>query len=111
MTEFTIIDEQPVTLADTKVKIDLLAEEGELTFRAEKTKSYLENFVRLSKEETDAIRSEIEGLEIPRIKDRHIVKILDVMPKDLDSIKMILSGETLTINDDDLKKILDVIPQ
>jgi DNA-directed RNA polymerase subunit F len=111
MTEFEILEQNPVTLADTKVKIDALAEEGELTFRAEKTKSYLENFVRLEKDEVDAIRSSIEELNIPRIKDRHVVKILDVMPKDLDSIKVLLSGETLTISDDDLKKILDVIPQ
>jgi DNA-directed RNA polymerase subunit F len=111
MTEFKIISEEPVTLATTKVLLEELSKEDELNFRAEKTKSYLENFSGMSKEEIDEVKEKIEKLNIPRIKDRHIVKILDVMPQDLDSIKMILSGETLTINDDDLKKILDVIPQ
>jgi len=57
------------------------------------------------------LSKKITALTIPRLKERHIIKVLDIMPKDLDSLRLLLSTETLTIKDEDLKKILDVIPQ
>jgi DNA-directed RNA polymerase subunit F len=111
MTEFSVIDEKAISLVDLKEKLDVIAEEHELSFRAEKTKAYLEGLVTIDSKEAKHISDKIEALEIPRLKNRHIVKILDVMPKDLNSLKVLFSGETLTISDDELKKILDVIPQ
>ncbi|MDP3918972.1 MAG: hypothetical protein Q8Q35_03670 [Nanoarchaeota archaeon] len=111
MAEFTIIEENPICLTDIKQKLKLIEKEGKLSFRAEKTKAYLDNFATLTKKDNDKVKKEIENLNIPRLKDRHIIKIIDVLPKDADSLKILLSGETLTISDEDIKKILDVIPQ
>tara|TARA_Y100000310_G_C20062585_1_gene525671 strand:- start:57 stop:392 length:336 start_codon:yes stop_codon:yes gene_type:complete len=111
MSEFTIIEENPVTLSSLKDKLKAIEKEGKLSFRGEKTKNYVENFELLSSKDSKKFSKEIKNLSIPRLRERHIVKILDVMPKDLDSLKILLSGETLTINSEDMKKILDVIPQ
>jgi DNA-directed RNA polymerase subunit F len=111
MTEFRIIEENPISLDHIKTELEGLDKEDALTFRGEKTKAYLENFVTDKPKDIDPIKEAIKGLEIPRLKARHIIKICDLKPKDLDSLKITLSGETLTINDDDLKRILDVIPQ
>jgi len=111
MSEFEVIEETPVSLAELKDTLKSLQTEGPLPFRAEKTNAYLENFVTESLKDVKQIEKKISDLNIPRLKDRHIVKIVDIMPKDMDSLKMLLSTETLTIKDEDLKKILDVIPQ
>ena len=111
MTEFKIIDERPITLSHLKAEIDRISQETGLTFRGEKTKNYLEGFATEDPKRVEELREQIEGLNIPRLKDRHIIKVLDVMPTDIDSLKILFSGETLTISDDDLKRILDVIPQ
>jgi DNA-directed RNA polymerase subunit F len=111
MAEFTVLDENPISLAHLKDKLEELETEAPLTFRGEKTKAYLENFTISDVKETEIVIKNIEELSIPRLKQRHITKIVDIMPKDLDSLKIIFSGEIITISDDDLKKILDVIPQ
>ena len=111
MAEFTVLEENPIALTDLKTELDKIEKEGTLSFRGEKTKQYLDMFAQTDKKDLKKIREEIINLNIPRLKERHITKILDIMPTDLDSIKMLLSGETLTINDDDLRKIINVIPQ
>jgi len=112
MGELRVIEEKPITLSEVKERLDKIEKEKkQLSFRGEKTKEYLANFATLSKKEADGFAKKIEELNIPRLKDRHITKIIDVLPKDMDSMKMILSGETITIKEEDLKRILDVIPQ
>lgn len=111
MGELKVINEKPVSLTHVKSKLTEIEKEKTLTFRGEKTKEYLSNFVHLSQKDSENFYKKIQELEIPRLKDRHIVKILDVLPKDLDSLKILLSGETITIKEEDMKKILDVIPQ
>ena len=45
MAEFNVIEENPVSLTHLKEQLDILDKEKALTFRGEKTKSYLENFI------------------------------------------------------------------
>lgn len=111
MSEFEVLEEAPVSLAVLKDRLQTMKADEELTFRAEKTSSYLEGFPILSIKEAESLSQKIMELNVPRLKDRHIVKIVDILPKDLDSLRLLLSTETLTVKDEDLKKILDVIPQ
>jgi len=111
MTELKIINEKPLNMAELKEIIAKLEKSKELSYRGEKTREYLANFVTLSKKEASELSKKIEELNIPRLKDRHITKIVDILPKDIDSLRAVLSGETLTIKEEDLKRILDVIPQ
>ncbi|MBT4174690.1 hypothetical protein HOC80_02265 [archaeon] len=110
MTELKVLDEKPVNFTDLKEMLAKLDKDKELSYRGEKTKEYLSNFTPLTAKEAQGFSKKIEGLDIPRLKDRHITKIMDVLPKDLDSLKALFSGETITIKDEDLKRILDVIP-
>ena len=98
-------------LAQLKEKLEAIEKDGKLSFRGEKTKAYLDGFTVLSAKEAEKLHKEIATLNIPRLKDRHITKVVDVMPADLDSMKTLFSGDNITISDDDMKKILNVIPQ
>ena len=111
MTELKIINERPLNLAELKASISKMEKAKELTYRGEKTKEYLANLPLLTAKEAEKFGKQIEKLNIPRLKDRHITKILDIQPKDIDSLRALLSGETITIKEEDLKRILDVIPQ
>ena len=48
-------------------------------------------------------------LNISRLKDKHINKIVDLLPNDVDDLKSILSGENLTLKQEDLTKIVETI--
>lgn len=111
MSEFQVLEESPVSLVLLKKSLKSLQAEAPLSFRAEKTNAYLEAFHLYDEKEAQELIKKIADLQIPRLKDRHIIKVIDVMPKDMDSLRLLLSTETLTIKDEDLKRILDVIPQ
>lgn len=109
MAEFTIIEEKPLTMDEVAEKIKKVEKrDKELGFRANKTKEYLANFTEKNKK-VNELRKKLQGLDISRLKDRHIVKIIDIMPDDIDSLKVMLSGEAITLREEDLKKILDAI--
>lgn len=110
MSEFEVIEETPISLSVLKVHLKALNHEKE-SYRAEKTNAYLEVFAINTEKEVKVLAHNINDLNILRLKERHVVKIVDIMPKDLDSLRLLFSAENLTIKDEDLKKILDVIPQ
>lgn len=83
--------------------------DGELNFRANKTEEYL-NQISLHKN-TDALFGKIMQLDIPRLKEQHIHKIIDIMPATLNELKVVLQGYTVTINNESAKKIVDVISE
>ncbi len=110
MGELKIIEEKPITLTELKTKIAKIEKrDEELPFRANKTKEYINSFKTLSNKEIKELRGKIEELNIPRLKDRQITKILDIMPEDLDSMKILLSGESITVKEEDMKKIIAAI--
>ena len=109
MSEITILSEKPLTLSELKEKLAKIEKrDKELTFRANKTKEYLANFT-VKEKGIPALKKKIEELNISRLNERHIVQLIDVMPKDIESVKMILSGESLTLKEEDYQKLLEAL--
>ena len=79
----------------------------ELNFRAKKVDEYI-GIITKSKKPSE-IRKELGELGITRLGDHNITTIMNIMPTDMDSLKTTLSGENLTLKEDDLKKILDTV--
>jgi DNA-directed RNA polymerase subunit F len=105
-----IINETPMCMAELKEELGKIKKKSEkVNFRAEKTEEYLNNFTTLSKKKADELRTKLEGLKIPRLKEEHIIKIIDVIPSSAEEIKAIFTGYTITITNDNLKKIAEAI--
>ncbi|MDO8555794.1 MAG: hypothetical protein Q7R96_01300 [Nanoarchaeota archaeon] len=112
MAETDVLSESPVALAELKEKLEAMKKrDKDLGFRANKTLEYIEQFMSKKSKDIAAKKKALMDLNIGRLRDRHIVKMLDVMPEDLDSVKAILSGENVTLKQEDLKKILEVVQQ
>lgn len=107
-----IISEKPITLTELKQEIEEIQKrDKELNFRVGKTEEYLSHFMILSKAKEDELIKKLEKLNIPRLKDIHITKIVDIVPKTVDELKIILQGYTITVNNDNIKKIVDIIKE
>ena len=110
MPNVQILNEMPITMAELKEKLeDIKKRDKELNTKAKKTHDYLTKFVDIKVNEANKLKESILKLNIPRLKDRHIVKIIDLMPKDLESLKLIFSTENITIKQEDIQKILNAI--
>ncbi len=106
-----IIEEKPVSMAELKAEITKIKKKGELNFRAEKTEEYLNQFTILDSKKAAELRAKLDKLKIPRLKEEHIVKIMDLLPGSVEELKSTLSGYTVTITNDNLKKIAEAIKE
>ncbi|MFT4344015.1 MAG: hypothetical protein ACMXYE_04695 [Candidatus Woesearchaeota archaeon] len=110
MTSIKVISEKPIAMAEVKENLASIQKKGgELNFRANKTFDYLQEFGGPSVAKVRDLIAKIEGLNIPRLKEEHIIKIVDTLPKYPEEVKALLSGYTLTITNDNAKKIADVV--
>ncbi len=110
MTRQEILEEKPITMAELKSELSKIKKrDGELNFRAEKTEEYLDMFATLKKKESEELFKKIEGLEVPRLKPEHIVKLIDILPDTPEEVKIVLQGYTITVSKDNLKRIADAI--
>jgi len=105
-----VLKETPITIVELKEEIGKIKKrDGELNFRATKTEEYLEQFVSLSQKKTEELKEKIEKLAIPRLKDEHIIKIIDLMPANVEVLKVLLQAYTITVTQENLKKIVGVV--
>ena len=90
---------------------DIKKRDGELNFRANKTDEALAEVLKLSVKESEELKKKLTNLNIPRVKDVHIAKIVDIVPKTVDELKVVLQGYTITVNNDNMKKIIDIVKE
>jgi len=101
----TVVEEKPVTLAELKEYLSKKSKE-ELTTKAEKTLGYLRG-LPITKNPQE-IKEKLIALDIPRLKKKHIAKLIDIMPKDMDTLRATIAHE-ISLKQEDMDKILNVL--
>ena len=109
MAELDVIKERPITMVELKEKLTQVKKNHELSFRANKTLEYLGHFVKRKPKDVEELQKKLQGLDIIRLKETHIAKIIDLEPKDIDSLKAIFASENVTLRPEDLKRVLECI--
>ncbi|MBS3172407.1 hypothetical protein J4438_02420 [Candidatus Woesearchaeota archaeon] len=103
-----IIEEKPISLPEMDYHIqEMKKRDKEINFRAKKVEEYLKVIPKVK--DYKKITKELEDLQIQRLRPKHIALIINILPEDMDSLRAILTGENITLKDDDLKKIVDVV--
>ena len=111
MSSLHIIEKTPMTVVAVKEALDKIKEreEGlELNFRALKAVEYGEDFARIKAKDAKEMFTAIQALDVPRLKDVHITKLIDLMPQSEKSVKVILNSYHLTVSAEQIKKITEV---
>ncbi len=107
-----VINEEPLCMSEARKALKgIKKRDEELSFRAAKTDEYLGQMTILGERAAAELRQKLLDLDIPRFKEEHIAKIVDLLPYTKEDVKLILSGYTLTIKDANVKKILDTIEE
>lgn len=110
MAKTEIISETPITLSSVKDALEKIKKrDAQLSFRAQKTDEYLQSFKILSVKEATQLEEKLKKLNIPRMKEQHIAKIVDVLPASINEVKTLLQGYTITVSADNMKKIVDTV--
>ena len=112
MVKPTILEEKPMNIVEVRDELAKIEKrDKELTFRANKTKEYLNSIVTLKTKESKELFKKIDELGVPRLKEVHIHKIIDVLPGSVEELKTIVQSFTLTVNQDNMKKIIKVVSE
>ena len=108
MTDMQIISESPINVYKLKKELDKIRKrDNELNFRSNRTEEYLHQIAVLKN--ADELFDNISKLEIPRLKEQHIHKIIDIIPTTVNELKTVLQAYTITLNNESMKKIVDAI--
>ena len=108
MADVQITAETPIDLYQLKKELEKIRKrDSELNFRANRTEEYLQQVATLKNSEE--LLDKIMKLNIPRLKEQHVHKILDIAPTTMVELKTLLQGYTITINNESMKKIHDAI--
>ena len=110
MSQPKVITEVPVTMSFVKAELARIKKrDNELNFRAGKCEEYLNQFANLSVQKADELKTALEKLNVPRLKEEHVVKIIDLLPATLEDVKMVLSAYTVNISQENMKKISETV--
>lgn len=91
---------EPLSIAEVK---EYLGKEQE------KTKIFIEKFVKIKPSQAKDFRKKLEEIELIKMNSRQISKIIDLMPKSPEEINKIFMD--ISLDEDETKKILDVVKQ
>lgn len=112
-----VIDTQPVTISEAREilmkKVEEKADENnevdghQFTYEQNLTIDYVNKFALLSAEDAIELRGKLEEYLTPV----QAVKVVDLMPEDLDDLRLIFAKERGNFDTDTLEKILDLLDQ
>jgi DNA-directed RNA polymerase subunit F len=107
-----VLEEEPITMSEMKLELSRIKRrDGELNYRANKTEDYLNQFVSLSGKKAEELTKKLQELEIPRLKDLHIKKIVDILPATPEDVKIALEAYPITVNAENIKKIVSTVEE
>ncbi|KHO51091.1 MAG: hypothetical protein QT07_C0005G0045 [archaeon GW2011_AR16] len=110
MSSLKIIEEVPVTLVHLKEDLQRIKKrDEELNFRANKTEEYLNTFSTMKPSDAEELFSKLKELGLPRVRDDHLVKLIDLLPLNVEELKTVMSAYSVTISTDNAKKIVDLV--
>lgn len=112
MSNPTIIEEVPIPMATLKEELARIKKrDTTLSFRSERTQEYLNELHILKEKEAKEIKEKIDKLKIPRLRDEYIYKIIDLMPKSEEELRLILSAYPFTITKENISSIFKIIDE
>lgn len=109
MADIEVEEQRAITISEIKEKLEEHKKKvKELNFRATKVEAYAEDFTQTALKQTEELQKKLSAA-LPKLREKHIVKIIDVMPDDINSVKTIFTGEAVNLKQEELKQIVDIV--
>ncbi len=103
-----ITSETPISAYELKEELEKVKKrDKELNFRAAKTEDHLASVG--TPKNLDSLFDKLTKMDIPRLKEAHIRKVLDIMPASVKDLKVALQGYNVSISNENLKKVVDAV--
>lgn len=97
-----ILSMKPLSLAEVRARIETGEEKHALH-------DYLKAYCKLSVEKARELEAQLVGLNNIKIKEEHIVKIVDLLPRDAEEVHKIFND--VSLDESDISAILGVVKE
>jgi len=107
-----LLSETPMSLVEVKAEIERIKQrDPQLNFRTGKCEEYVNDIVSLSAEQASAVRKKLRELGISRLKEEHIIKVVDLLPKTPEDVRIVLQGSASHLAKKDLEQIAAAVAE
>ncbi len=96
-----ILERKPMSMSEAVEFVDKDSETD--------IKGFIKKFVTLKPKEAKELREKLVGLDLLKIKEEHIAKIIDFLPESSEGLNKIFND--VSLDEDETKKILDTIKE
>ncbi|MCX6802819.1 MAG: DNA-directed RNA polymerase subunit F [Candidatus Diapherotrites archaeon] len=101
------VSRKPVTLVEVKAILkERKREDKEPTYEQDQANKYVGNFAKLTDKQREKVFEELKALE--SLDEKSIVKIMDVMPSEIEIMKISVEKKE-GLKEEDLVKALEII--
>ena len=104
-----IIESEPIPGVEVKEILEEFSEDNELNYEQNVTLNHLARFRRYSLEDSEEIVAKLQ--EEFNLRPKVAVHIVDLVPEDLADLRMIFAKEPSKIDNEEMKKILELLEQ
>lgn len=102
--------EKPLSLADLQELLQQIEKrDQQLNFLSMKAREYLTAFVQTSPQRRQALARKLAELQLTRLKEEHIAKIVDFLPSTAQELKVVLQSYPLTLPKKDQESIVQTV--
>ncbi|MEN9626150.1 MAG: hypothetical protein RL557_478 [archaeon] len=98
-----ILDRTPLSMNEVE---DILKEIPD-NEKKQEIELFIKKFMNAKPAQAKKIREDLEKLDLAKMKQEHIIKLIDMLPQDVSDVNKIFIDVSLT--EDETKKILDII--
>ena len=79
--------------------------------KLKQAKEYLDNFVTFSAAKRNELHKKLQELNLLRLKEEHLAKIIDFLPKTVNDLKIVLQAYPLSMPKKDQESIVNAIKE
>ena len=108
MTTIKIISEKPINAYELKAElVRIRKRDKELNFRAQKTEEHMATAAPLKN--VDGLFADLSKLDVSRLREQQIHKVIDLMPTTIKDLKVALQGYNVSLSAENMQKIVDTV--
>ncbi len=105
-----IIESEAIPGAKVKEILEEFSQDNELNYEQNITLNHLSRFKRYSAEDSEEIMEKLQE-KFPNLRTRVIVHIVDLVPQDLDDLRLIFAKEPYQPDNAEKEEILEFLEQ
>jgi DNA-directed RNA polymerase subunit F len=100
-------EEKLITWHEARKILDSKAKEKALGYEQKNALEHLKKFCKISGKAAEEMVSKLA--ENRKLKEKHIISIINIMPKNTDELRILFANEAITLSEEEKKKIINIV--